>query len=80
MILRNSFAQAGIEADTEEGQRRSKEGQKNCVIVSQILELQFGNQHIRQVFQSQLKLRAQQPNENLQEFKFWVELLSPCLS
>lgn len=42
---------------------------RNYATVSEPLELRFGNQYLRQVFQSQLKLRIQQSNEVLQELK-----------
>ncbi|UYV71663.1 K02A2.6-like, partial [Cordylochernes scorpioides] len=54
-----------------------EQDQRSYVSLTSALELRFGDQHSRHVFQSQLKLRRQKMGESLQEFE--ADLKRLCL-
>jgi hypothetical protein len=51
------------------------EDQKNYAAFIKALELRYGDHHLSQVYQSQLRARVQKSGENLQEFAADVERL-----
>jgi predicted aspartyl protease len=56
-------------------QTLSVEDQKNYAAFVKALELRYGDHHLSQVYQSQLRARVQKSGENLQEFAADVERL-----